>query len=336
MKILKRTIMMFLIAAFFVSCNNKESTDVTDKAKNKIEESKSLNIEKSFEGSYVSDDYSKRNENYDWVAVTITKSTDSIYNVSVRSRVDIKKPSCTFDTKAVKTAGNVLTSSENGFHILFTMIDSSLVISTGKDEDRDKLAFYCSGGATFAGPYVKINEPLDKKQIDPRVFQKFLTLQDISFDISSTGEGSIQKLTIQPTGLSIDNNVITTSIDGRITNAEIEDLNSDGSPELLIYTTSAGSGSYGNVIAYSVNNGKSLSPVFFPPVADNPKVNNGYMGHDEFAVVENRLVQRFPIYNEGDINSKPTGNIRQISYKLEDGEASRKFVADKIVEIVPE
>jgi len=121
-------------------------------------------------------------------------------------------------------------------------------------------------------------------------------------------------------------------IDGSVTNAEIEDLNSDGFPEVLIYTTSAGSGSYGNVIGYSVNNGKSISQIYFPGIADNPKANKGYMGHDEFAIVETTLVQRFQLYNPGDPNSSPTGNIRQIQYKLRDGEASRKFVIDKIVE----
>ena len=77
----------------------------------------------------------------------------------------------------------------------------------------------------------------------------------------------------------------------------------------MFYTTSAGSGSYGNVIGYSVNAGKSISEIYFPPIAENPKANKGYMGHDEFAIVETSLVQRFKIYKEGDTNSKPTGNM---------------------------
>ncbi len=58
---------------------------------------------------------------------------------------------------------------------------------------------------------------------------------------------------------------------------------------------SAGSGSYGTLVAYSVNKRKSLSEIFLPPVADNPEVSQGYMGHDEFDIVENTFVQRFPI-----------------------------------------
>ena len=162
------------------------------------------------------------------------------------------------------------------------------------------------------------------------IFQKTLTLQNISFDIKTTGEGSIRQLSVQPKGLEIDNQNMTLKIDGQVVNAEIEDLNSDGSPEILIYTRSLGSGSYGNVIGYSVNNGKSISQIYFPELSDNKEANIGYMGHDEFAIIETSLARRFPIYKNGDTNNNPTGGMRQIQYKLKDGEASRLFVIDKI------
>ncbi|MGB5508922.1 PliI family lysozyme inhibitor of I-type lysozyme [Robiginitalea sp.] len=163
-------------------------------------------------------------------------------------------------------------------------------------------------------------------------FQKTLTLQDITFEITTIGEGSVSDLIIQPNGLEIDNQKIVLEIDGQVVNAEIEDLNSDWFPEILVYTVSAGSGSYGNVIGYSVNNGKSISQIYFPDISENKEAGVGYMGHDEFAVVETSLVQRFPIYKSGDSNSNPTGGTRQIQYKLQDGEASRLFVIDKISE----
>lgn len=183
-------------------------------------------------------------------------------------------------------------------------------------------------------------EPLENTEIssteDPIVeeqesgFQKTLSLQNITFEIKASGEGSIQQLSIQPEGLEIDNQGVTIEIDGAVVNAEIEDLNSDGSPELLIYTVSAGSGSYGNVIGYSVNNGKSMSQIYFPEISENSEASKGYMGHDEFAIVETSLMRRFPVYKDGDSNSNPTGGTRQIQYKLKDGEASRLFVIEKI------
>ena len=161
-------------------------------------------------------------------------------------------------------------------------------------------------------------------------FQKTLALNNISFDIKTIGEGSLRQLSIQPKGLEEDNREINLEIDGQVMNAAIGDLNSDGFPEILIYTISAGSGSYGNVIGYSVNNGKSLSQITFPELSDNKEASAGYMGHDEFAIVENSLVRKFPIYKDKDTNSNPTGGTRQIVYKLKNGEASRIFVIDKI------
>ena len=163
-------------------------------------------------------------------------------------------------------------------------------------------------------------------------FEKTLSLQGITFHIKTTGEGSIRNLTIEPEGLSMGSKV-EMETDGAVVNAEIEDLNSDGSPEVLIYTTSAGSGGYGNVIGYSVNAGKSMSEIYFPEIAPDSDAAKGYMGHDEFTIIETTLVRRFPVYKEGDSNAEPTGNIRQIQYKMVDGEASRKFVIDQVIEI---
>jgi len=177
---------------------------------------------------------------------------------------------------------------------------------------------------------LSVEKPIQEEQ--KIVFQKSLTLQNITFNISTTGEGSISELTIQPIGLEIDNQKITLELEGQVTNAEIEDLNIDGFPEILIYTVSAGSGSYGNVIGYSVNNGKSISQIYFPELAENKEASSGYMGHDEFAIIETTLARRFPVYNQGDTNNNPTGATRQIEYKLKDGEASRLFAIDKISE----
>ena len=96
--------------------------------------------------------------------------------------------------------------------------------------------------------------------------------------------------------------------------------------------TSAGSGGYGGLAAWAVNKGKSMTPITLPPVADAPKLSQGYMGHDEFAVVEGTLVQRFPIYRDGDSNAKPTGGTRQLQYKLKAGEAGWVLRLDKVVE----
>lgn len=196
---------------------------------------------------------------------------------------------------------------------------------------------------TFACKNNKENplpEEIEKDQISTEIdsiskntFEKILTLQNISFEITTTIESDSIKLNIQPSGLELDNQKIVLDIDAPVIDAEIEDLNADGFPEIAIYTTSSGSGSYGNVIGFSVNNGKSVSQIYMPNLTENKTASKGYMGHDEFTIVENSLCRKFPIYNDNDTNANPTGGTRQIEYKLKDGEASRIWVIEKISDI---
>ena len=163
-------------------------------------------------------------------------------------------------------------------------------------------------------------------------FEQTLALQGISFKVSATNQGSLNQLKIVPSGLAIDNSPIEREIDGSVTAAEVADINADGSPELYVYVTSAGSGSYASLVAYSANDKKSLSEIHLPALADNPTLSKGFMGHDELRTVEGVLVQRFPVYREDDSNAKPTGGTRQIQYKLVPGEATWQLKVDRVVD----
>lgn len=164
----------------------------------------------------------------------------------------------------------------------------------------------------------------------PPGFSKALEMHGITFEVTCTPcDSSLNQLIITPSGLEIDNSVIKQEIDGSVTGAEIADLNADGSPEIYIYVHTAGSGSYGKLIAYSANNNKSLSGIYLPPLEDDKENSQGYMGHDEFAVMGNTLVRQFPIYGEKDTNANPTGGTRQLQYKLVAGEATWQLKLDK-------
>jgi len=153
-------------------------------------------------------------------------------------------------------------------------------------------------------------------------FDKTLKLQGITFHVQATNQGSLNTLKITPSGLEEVNTVIEQKIDGIVTDAEIEDLNRDGSPEIYVYVTSAGSGAYGSLVAYSANNKKSLSEIYLLPLENDKKASQGYMGHDQFSLVENTFARRFPIYLKGDANCCPKGGTRQLEYKLVPGEAT--------------
>jgi hypothetical protein len=159
-----------------------------------------------------------------------------------------------------------------------------------------------------------------------------LSLQGVRFQLSSANDASINELNIVPAGLSRDNTPIVRSIDGQVDGVELADLDADGSPELYVYVRSAGSGSYGSLVAYAANKRRSLSEIILPPLADTPGADKGYMGHDQFAVVENRLARRFPVYRDGDTNAAPSGGVRQLQYRLQRGEAGWRLVVDRMVE----
>jgi Periplasmic lysozyme inhibitor of I-type lysozyme len=166
----------------------------------------------------------------------------------------------------------------------------------------------------------------------PKAFSDTKTLHGISFKVTCPNEGSINRLTIRPKGLKGGDAPIEREVDGTVYAADIADLDVDGSPEIYVFTTSAGSGSYGSLIAYSVNKNASLSEIRLPDINENKAHSKGYMGHDKFGVGEGALVRRFPIYREGDTNSAPSGGTRQIQYKLEAGEAGPVLRVDKMFE----
>jgi Periplasmic lysozyme inhibitor of I-type lysozyme len=198
--------------------------------------------------------------------------------------------------------------------------------------------YWDTAGLPAAGAASKgttaVGLPAPRKSVSkPEVpFDRTLELLGVRFRVTSPNDSSINKLTIVPFGLEIDNSTIRREVDGTVTGAEVADLNADGSPEIYVYVASAGSGSYGSLVAYAANRRKSMSEIYLPPIAENTAAAKGYMGHDEFAVVESTLVQRFPIYRSGDTNARPTGGMRQLQYRLTPGEAAWVLKLYKVVE----
>ena len=154
----------------------------------------------------------------------------------------------------------------------------------------------------------------------------------IGFEVQASAGSSINQLSIKPKDLASGNEELVDELDGSAYGAELADLDGNGWPEIYVYVASAGSGSYGSLVAYAVNAGKSLTPIYLPSMEDSPETVAGYMGHDEFAVVENRLIRRFPVYQEGDTNAAASGGTRQLQYRLEAGEAGWILRVDRVVD----
>ena len=159
-----------------------------------------------------------------------------------------------------------------------------------------------------------------------------LPLQGVTFQVECPNESSINQVTISAQTPERLLGSIEKEADGTITNAEVADLDANGFPEVYIYVNSAGSGSYGSLIAYASNRNLSVSEIYLPPLEQDPETAKGYMGHDEFAIVETTLVRRFPVYLESDVNAAPSGGMRQVLYRLVTGEAGWRLEPYKIVD----
>jgi hypothetical protein len=132
------------------------------------------------------------------------------------------------------------------------------------------------------------------------------------------------ELTISPIGFDSEARKLNFMIRGRVARAEIDDLNSDGFPDLVLYIYSD-SNAVGTVYAFLSEGNKSVTPCALPDIMLNGKVNKGYKGHDQFSLMESYLQQKFPIYKTGDDKDKPTGGTRVILYQLTRNEEGSGF-----------
>ena len=144
---------------------------------------------------------------------------------------------------------------------------------------------------------------------------------DISYKIDVSGD----KMNITPSGLSISNEVRTHNIEGyKISSMKTADLNKDGYPEVYVILRSTDSVDRTSLIAYSPNNGKSISEIYLPPVENSAEISNGYSAQDELVVEGDRLPQSFRI--------ESTGKTRQVQYELVQEEAGWKFIVDSVTD----
>jgi len=127
-------------------------------------------------------------------------------------------------------------------------------------------------------------------------------------------------LSIKPVGFESGARDISFTLKGRVAGAQIDDLNRDGNPDLVLFIYADSNASSGTVYAFMSDGNKEIMPCLLPDVTMNPKISTGYKGHDQFSMMEGTLVQRFPVYNAGDAADKPSGGNRTVLYQVTKGE----------------
>ncbi|MFM7275264.1 MAG: PliI family lysozyme inhibitor of I-type lysozyme, partial [Gammaproteobacteria bacterium] len=147
-------------------------------------------------------------------------------------------------------------------------------------------------------------------------FERELESGGITFHVRAANDSSIGTLEITHTGLVPGPATIRREIDGIVSGAEVADLDADGRPELYVYTTSAGSGSYGDLVGYAVTAGSGLADIRLAEPTEQQMRDWGYRGHDRFRVEGQRLLRSFPVYRPDDANAAPGGGSRELRYRL--------------------
>ncbi len=134
-------------------------------------------------------------------------------------------------------------------------------------------------------------------------------------------------VTISPIGFDNTAREISIDVKGKVARSEVDDLNNDGFPDLVIYVYNGGEKNTGTVVGIRSDKNQGFAPIFFPDIVDDTKLKVGYQGHDEFLLMEGTLTRRFPIYSVADTtNIKPTGAMRQIMYRVvPDEKGTQKF-----------
>jgi len=110
----------------------------------------------------------------------------------------------------------------------------------------------------------------------------------IYLEISTPVGMSLNNITINTPNFENTNPISLIDIDP-VNKIELYDLDNDGFEELFIFTTAAGSGSYGTIYAYSTTN-KQLKNI----KVDSFKIDDNYSGHDSFYFDNNTLIREYP------------------------------------------
>jgi hypothetical protein len=135
--------------------------------------------------------------------------------------------------------------------------------------------------------------------------------------IGENGGCSIQTLNLAIGTRDLKQAELTVRGSDPITDAWLTDLDANREPELILVTTSAGSGGYGRLQLYRPEQ-NTLQVLPLPQLSDH--LLREYRGHDRYFLQDSLIVREFPIYRASDPNCCPSGGLRRLFYRF-DGEA---------------
>ena len=144
-------------------------------------------------------------------------------------------------------------------------------------------------------------------------FSQELVFNVYKFTVNAPDSGRVREVIIKAYRGQLLLTNFRVKVDGAAVGAEVADLDNNRFPELYVYSTSVGSGSFGRVYGWQFlpERKADITPKNWlpPPVP-------GYMGHDSLWLEPGILCRKYPIYQPGNANAEPSGGFNTMRYKL--------------------
>ena len=151
---------------------------------------------------------------------------------------------------------------------------------------------------------------LAQQELPP--FQKTVRFNVYTFVVKAGYTDSTQTATVAAYRGSLLLTRFSQPISGRLTGAEVGDLDGNRLPELYLYSTDTNAGLAGRVYGWQFLPERLAT--ITPSQWTAP--GTGYMGLDTLWTTKQVLCRQFPVYTINNTDARPTGTNRRICYRL--------------------
>jgi hypothetical protein len=150
-------------------------------------------------------------------------------------------------------------------------------------------------------------------------YDSTLKIGKVGFKVNCTNKNIERNIvSIKPIGFKSDAREAALELKGRIVSAEIDDLNQDGFPDMIVYIIDADKKI--SLFSISSQNNESMQPIYFPDITNDAVLSKGYRGLDEYKLLEGILLRQFPIFDTDTTIKTPTKKGKRIMYKVMTGD----------------
>lgn len=150
-------------------------------------------------------------------------------------------------------------------------------------------------------------------------YDSTLKIGKVGFKVNCTNKNLDRNIvSIKPIGFKSEAREAALELKGRIVSAEIDDLNQDGFPDMIVYILDADKKI--SLFSISSQNNESMQPIYFPDITNDAVLSKGYRGLDEYKLLEGILLRQFPIFDADTTIKTPTKKGKRIMYKVMTGD----------------